>query len=167
MRGAFEFDSGRRWWNVYTRNCNTRPLAIWGGGWVGGGLRRGQRQYMMNSEEEDVFKDDEVDRLKLLVWGMLAQSATAASKSSQSLLREVVNNSLQVHRPSATSAMHANSRSKSYFGVGNNLDQNRSLIQNLHDRKKATPCPFLKDKVVDLFVKICYFSETKHLSHHL
>ena len=36
---------------------------------MGGGLRRGQRQYMMmNSEDqEDVFKDDEVDRLKLLV----------------------------------------------------------------------------------------------------
>ena len=91
----------------------------------------------MNNKEEDVFKDDEVDRLKLLVWGMFAQSATAtaaAHKSfQQSLLREVVNNSLQVHRPSATSAMHANSRSKSYFAVGNNLNQNKSLIQNLHD----------------------------------
>ena len=98
----------------------------------------------MNSEDqEDVFKDDEVDRLKLLVWAMLAQSATAASKSSQSLLREVVNNSLQVHRPSATSAMHANSRSKSYSGVGDNLNQNNLLIQNLHD-KKGNTLPFLK-----------------------
>ena len=87
--------------------------------------------------------------MRLTGWSCLCERCSdrvqlqRASKSSQSLLREVVNNSLQVHRPSATSAMHANSRSKSYFGVGNNLDQNRSLIQNLHD-KKGNTLPFLK-----------------------
>ena len=32
MRGALEFDWGRCWWIFYMRNCNMRPLAIWGGG---------------------------------------------------------------------------------------------------------------------------------------
>ena len=71
MRGAFEFDSGRAHDGSLTRVTVTRVLLPFeeGGGWVVRGLRRGQRQYMMmNSEDqEDVFKDDEVDRLKLLV----------------------------------------------------------------------------------------------------
>ena len=56
---------------TFTRVTVTRVLLPFeeGGGWLVRGLRRGQRQYMMmNSEDqEDVFKDDEVDRLKLLV----------------------------------------------------------------------------------------------------
>ena len=53
---------------TFTRVTVTRVLLPFeeGGGWVPWPEKR-TKTMRMNNEEEDVFKDDEVDRLKLLV----------------------------------------------------------------------------------------------------